>query len=105
MADDIGLRELMQIKFAHMETRFDDMKRTFEKAMEVTARADRVESVMLKVRELQVTFKHTDTRLDDIERRQNEAEGQNKIYRYIGGLVITIVMALVIAWLGGRLSV
>lgn len=96
--DDAGLRELMQTKFAHMEARLDDLKRTFEKAMEATARADRLESAMLKIHDLQATTRRLDSRLD-------ETEGQVKIYKYIGGLVAIIVVAIAIAWLQGMLGI
>lgn len=103
MSGDTGLRELVEAKFDHMETRFDRLERTVEKQADATISRERFESAMMKIRDVQAIQKQHDDRVDDVEKRQDATDGQAKIYRYIGGLVVTIATALVIAWLAGML--
>lgn len=106
MTDDtLALRELMEAKFAHMETRFDDLKDTFEKFTKVAVRSDRFESAMLKIRDLHALTKQTDKRINGLEKRQDKTEGQAKVFKYIGGLVVFVVIAIIIAWLKGVLGI
>jgi hypothetical protein len=103
MANDTGLRELMEAKFEHMEGRIDDLRSAIEKLTVATVRSERFDSALIKIGDLQTITKQTDGRLDDIEKRQDAADGQAKVYKYIGGVAVTIATALVIAWLAGMI--
>ncbi|MEE9365417.1 MAG: hypothetical protein V3W44_01920 [Dehalococcoidales bacterium] len=103
MGGDTGLRELVEAKSGHMETRSGRLERTVEKQADSTIGRERFDSATLKIRDLHAGARQTDKRLDGIEKRQDAADGRAKVYRYIGGIVVTVATALVIAWLAGML--
>lgn len=99
MADDTSaLRELMEVKFKHLEERIDHLKHAIEKMAESSVKAYQFESTTRKVDELQQMTKTLDDRMDD-------AEGYIRIYRYVGMLLVSVILAIVIAWLKGVLGV
>jgi chaperonin cofactor prefoldin len=99
MADDTSaLRELMEVKFKHLEKRIDDLRQAIEKMAETSIKTYQFESTVRKVDELRQMTKTLDDRIDD-------AESYIKIYRYVGMLLVSVVLAIVIAWLKGVLGV
>lgn len=95
--NDVSLRDLMETKFNNLDRRIDELKRAIEKMAENTVAVERFNSTYHKVAKLEQAVKDLDDRLD-------KSEGFISIWRYIGATVITILVALIIGWLSGRLN-
>lgn len=93
-----ALRELMEVKFAHLEQQIQQLRQAVERLAEGTVRAERFESALLKIRELERMIGSLDDRL-------NRAETNIQAYRYIGGLIVGVMVALVVAWLKDQLGI
>lgn len=99
MTDDASaLHELMEVKFKHLEKRIDDLKQAIEKMAEGSVKAYQFESTVRKVDELRQMAKTLDDRVDSVE-------GYVTVYRYVGMLLVSVILAIVIAWLKGILGV
>ena len=96
MTNNITLKELMEEKFRALDARIYELKLSIDRLAQNTVAIDRFESQYRKVGELHEAIKNLDTRLD-------KAESYIGIWRYIGAGIVTIILALIIAYLSGRL--
>lgn len=78
MMDEISWKEFMDLRFKSIEEKIDQLRMVLDG---MTAK-----------------FETMDDRL-------NEIEGTQKAYRYIGGLVAAVILALVIGWLKQALGI
>jgi len=96
MTNNITLKELMEEKFRALDARLYELKLAVDRLAENTVAVDRFESTTHKVVQLQQMT-------NDIDDRLVRVEGYIGVWRYIGAGLMTIVLALLIAWLSGRL--
>jgi len=95
--NDVSLRDLMETKFNHLDTRIQELKSAIEKLAEGTVTAERFESTYHKVSKLEQA-------VDDLDNRLDKAEGYIGIWRYLGAAAVTVIVTILIAWLSGRLG-
>ena len=82
MSDDISLKEFMNLRFQQLEKKMDDLRDFIEGQTSDLAK-----------------------RVDGLERWKLTTESQLKVYRAIGALLVSVVVALVIAWARQRLGI
>lgn len=103
--NDVSLREYLEEKFKHQDGRIDGTNRRLDqltdaivKLTESTVTLKKFESTYHRVGELQQM-------LHDVDNRVDKVEGYIGTWRYIGAAVVTVIVAIVIAWLKGALGV
>lgn len=96
--NDISLRDLMEEKFQALDMRLSELKRAIERLAENTVSVERFESAYHKVGRLEKA-------VEDLDDRIAKAEGYIGIWRYIGAGLMTVILAILIAWLSGTLGV
>lgn len=87
-SEEVTLKELVNLRFQVLEEKVDDLRKFIEKQMEAQS---------AKVRELE-------SRIGRLEDWKLATGSQLRVYRYMGGLVVAVVVALVIAWARQRLG-
>lgn len=102
--NEVTLKEFLEEKFKHQDGRIDGTNRrldqlamAIEKLAENMVSVNRFESTYHRVGELQQAIR-------DLDERMDKAEGYIGVWRYIGAGVMTVVMAILIAWLSGTLG-
>lgn len=98
MADDISLQQFMELRFSNLEKELLQLYKMLDRLSEDAITRDRFDQLALHVAELNRSVELIADRLMIIE-------NMVKIYRYVGGLIIVVVMALFIAWLRNMLKI
>jgi methyltransferase-like protein len=103
--NEITLKEFLEEKFKHQDQRIDGTNRrldhltlVIEKLTETTVTIKKFDSAYHQISELRKNLDTTDNRITVLE-------GFINIWRYIGAALTTILLAIIIAWLSGRLGV
>lgn len=86
MSDDITLKEFI----GKLEERLDK----FESKLDTFVTEKRLESKMHQVEELRAMVNQQDDRIDSVEHFQG-------VLKYVGGLLVLIIMALITTYLTG----
>ena len=94
---EVSLRELMEEKFKSLERRVAELTRAIETLAAATVSKERFDSTYNRVIKLEQALSDMDNRLD-------KAESYIGIWRYLGAAIVTVITALVIAWLAGRMG-
>lgn len=97
--NEVTLKEFLEEKFRHQESRLeatnrrlDQLTMAIEKLAETTVSIKKFESTCHRVGELQQAIRDMDQRLD-------KAENYIGIWRYLGAGAVTVILAILIAWL------
>jgi hypothetical protein len=96
--NEVSLRDLMEEKFQALDIRLSELKRAIERLAENTVSVERFESTYHKVGRLERA-------VEDLDERISKTEGYIGIWRYIGAGIMTVILAILIAWLSGTLGV
>lgn len=103
--NEVTLREFLEEKFRHQDTRIDGTNRrldqltvAIEKMAESTVTIKKFESTYHRVGKLQQA-------ISDLDDRVAKTEGYIGIWRYIGAGIMTVILTILIAWLSGALGV
>lgn len=94
MANDVTLKELMEDKFQRLDKQLLEIKQALNHLSQNMVHKDRFESKMHSVKELRAQVAQQDERIDDVEHFQS-------VLKYVGGVLVSIGVALVIAKLSG----
>lgn len=97
-ADDISLQQFMELRFSNLEKELLQLHKMLDRLSEDAVTRDRFDQLALHVAELNRSVELIADRLMVIE-------NMVKIYRYVGGLIIVVVMVLFIAWLRNMLKI
>jgi vacuolar-type H+-ATPase subunit D/Vma8 len=96
--EEVTLRELIEVRLNSIDSRISDLKSAIEKLTEGAVQEERFKSTTHKVEKLQEMVNQLDNRVD-------ETEGQIRIYKYIGSVVVGIVAIIAAAWIKSLLGV
>ena len=94
MSNDVPLRDFVEGRFQVVENQLGEIKDALNFLSSNMVRKDRFESKMHTVKELRAMVDSQDERIDGVEHFQS-------VLKYVGGLVVTILVAVVIAWVTG----
>lgn len=94
MPGDISLEKFIETRFSDVDKQLADIKSALNYLSQNMVSSDRFESKMHSVKELRAMVDGQDTRIDKVEHFQS-------VIKYVGGLIVTVLVAIIIAWATG----
>lgn len=94
MSNDIPLRDFVEDRFRVVEDQLGEIKDALNHLSSNMVRKDRFDSKMHTVKELRTLINEQDDRIGSVEHFQS-------VLKYIGGLAVMVLTAIIIAWLTG----
>ena len=101
MSNDVSLRDFVERRFEEVERQLGEIKDALNSLSSNMVRTDRFESKVHDIEELQAAMKEQDTRDDGQDKRIAGVEGFQTILKYVGGLIVLIIVAVVTTWATG----
>jgi len=94
MSNDVPLRDFVEGRFESVEKQLVEIKDALNYLSSNMVRKDRFDSKMHTVKELETMVDTQDKRIIRVEHFQS-------VLKYVGGLAVMVLTAVVIAWLTG----
>jgi hypothetical protein len=94
MSNGVSLEKLMEVRFSELDKQLADIKSALNHLSQNMVSSARFESKVHSIKELQAI-------VDDQQEHISRIEHFQSAIKYIGGLLITLLMAIVIAWAAG----
>jgi len=94
MSNDVPLREFVESRFQVVEDQLGEIKDALNSLSSNMVRKDRFDSKMHSVKELEAMVDGQDKRIIRVEHFQS-------VLKYVGGLAVMVLIAVVTAWLTG----
>lgn len=108
-SDEVTLREFMEERMRALEVLFtrelSNLSSAVEKLADDMVTGLQFEQLARDVAELTKQGEEQQGHIVGLERRTVRVEGFQRVVRYVGGITVAVLVALVVAWLKGLLGV